>query len=166
MTRETTGRRNRNEYNNRRISSNSSYVYGSTVPKLNVVRELEQPQREQKPLSHTTKRNREKASHMNLGYVLFLTLAMVIAASTLIGYIRLQAGNTSKLEQIAQLESQLNETRLSNNEEYSRAVSSVDLEKVKEIAINELGMKYAEKGQVVNVEGVSGDYVRQYSVMP
>ena len=163
--REKTGRRNRNEYN-KRMNSNSSYVYGSAVPKLNIVREIEEPQKPKKRLSQTTKRNREKASHMNLGYVIFLSLAMVVAGSTLIGYIRLQANNTSKLEQVAELESQLNEVRLSNNEEYSRAVSAVDLEKVKEVAINELGMKYAQEGQVVSVEGVSGDYVRQYSAMP
>ena len=40
------------------------------------------------------------------------------------------------------------------------------LEEVKRIAIEELGMKYAEEGQVIKVEGAKGDYVRQYTDMP
>ena len=64
------------------------------------------------------------------------------------------------------MESELNDLRLKNNEEYSRAVSNVDLEEVKRIAIEELGMKYAEEGQVINVESAKDDYVRQYTEMP
>ena len=103
---------------------------------------------------------------MSLGYVLFLAMAMMVAAVVLIGYIRLQSDNTMAMEKIASMESELNDLRLKNNEEYSRAVSNVDLEEVKRIAIEELGMKYAEEGQVINVESAKDDYVRQYTEMP
>lgn len=56
--------------------------------------------------------------------------------------------------------------KLDNDEEYSRIMSSVDMEEIKTRAIEDLGMQYAEKGQVVEVPGVADDYVRQYKAMP
>ena len=47
-----------------------------------------------------------------------------------------------------------------------RIMSSVDMEEIKTRAIEDLGMQYAEQGQVVEVPGVAGDYVRQYKTMP
>lgn len=143
---------------------NSSYVYGNTVRKLDVTTVIEdEPVRR---LSNTARKNREKAARMSLGYVAFLVLAMSVAAAVLIGYIKLQAENTMAEERISAMESELNELRLKNNEEYSRAVSDVDLEEIKRIAIDELGMQYAEKGQIITVEGAKDDYVRQYTDMP
>ena len=153
----------RNTYD-RRTVGNSSYVYGNTVRKLDVTTAIEE--KPKKKLSNAARKNREKAAGMSLGYVMFLAVAMMVAAGVLIGYIRLQSDNTMAMERIASMESELNDLRLKNNEEYSRAVSNVDLEEVIRIAIEELGMKYAEEGQVVNVEGAKGDYVRQYTEMP
>lgn len=153
----------RNTYD-RRAAGNSSYVYGNTVRKLDVTTAIEEEPR--KGLSNATRKNREKAARMNLGYVLFLAAAMMVAAGVLIGYIRLQSDNTMAMEKIASMESELNDLRLKNNEDYSRAVSDVDLEEVKRIAMEELGMKYAEEGQIIKVEGAEDDYVRQYTEMP
>lgn len=140
------------------------YIDGTAVRKIDVRREIEAA-----PVtrtSHAVRRNREKAAHMNLGYVVFLVVALCVASVVLIGYIRLQAENTAALESIAQKESQLNSMRLANDEEYSRILSSVDLAYVKDVAINELGMKYAEEGQIVEIETQGDDYVRQYQDMP
>ena len=139
------------------------YIDGNAVRKIDVRREIEEA-----PVtrtSHSTRRNREKAAHMNIGYVAFLALALCMASVVLIGYIRIQAENTAILETIAAKESQLNSQRLENDEEYSRIVSSVDLDYVKDVAINELGMRYAEEGQIVEVETQGDDYVRQYQDM-
>ena len=140
------------------------YVQGNTVRQFNVLEALEEePVRR---LSHNARKNRDKAAHMNLGYVAFLTLAMCFASAVLIGYIKMQSENTAAVKRIATLESQLNDMRLDNDDEYSNIVGSVDLNKVREIAINELGMQYASEGQIVEVAGTSDDYVRQYSEMP
>ena len=91
---------------------------------------------------------------------------MVLTSLVLIGYIRIQADNVAMVENISSLESQLNQLKLENDEEYSRIMSSVDLDEVKRIAIEELGMQYAQEGQVINVEDTKNDYVRQYQEMP
>ncbi|MBD5543706.1 MAG: cell division protein FtsL [Lachnospiraceae bacterium] len=162
-TRQVRTDQRRNAYE-RRTMGNSSYVYGNTVRKLDVTTAIEEEPR--KKLSNATRKNREKAARMSLGYVMFLAVAMMVSAGVLIGYIQLQSDNTMAMEKIASMESELNDLRLKNNEEYSRAVSNVDLEEVKRIAIEELGMKYAEEGQVIQVEGAKDDYVRQYTEMP
>ena len=144
----------------RRKNSNvrrSSYVEGNTVRKLNEVEEL------QKPLE--TEENRQKkhgkSLYMNLGYVVFLIGALVVAAMILMSYIRIQSDIIISVRNIASLESELNNLKLSNDEDYARAASSVDLEEVRRVAIGELGMKYAKEGQIVNVSGEGSDYVRQ-----
>jgi len=135
----------------------NTYVEGNTVRKLNVVEEL------QKPLEtkENGKKNRDKSLYMNLGYVLFLIGALAIAAMILMSYIRVQSDIIISVRNIASLESELNNLKLSNDEDYARAASSVDLEEIRKVAIGELGMRYAKEGQIINVSGEGSDYVRQ-----
>ena len=137
-----------------------TYIDGNTVRKLNIVEELQNPV-QPKTVNHAVAKNREKALYMNLGYVLFLVAALVSAAIILIGYIQIQSEITLSVKHIASLESELNDLRLTNDEDYARAASSVDLEEVRSVAIGELGMRYAKEGQIINVSGEGSDYVRQ-----
>lgn len=158
--RQQTRRANVYRVNSRR----GAYVAGSAAPEFDVRTAIhEEPK---KKISNQVRRNREKAMHMNLGYVAFLAVALFVTMGVLYGYISLQASNTATLEQISTLERQLNDLKLDNDEQYSRIMSSVDMEQVKEIAMNDLGMKYAEEGQIIEVDGRGDDYVRQYQEMP
>lgn len=143
----------------RRSSYGDDYIRGNTVRKLAPVKELEVTT--PKELSHTTRKNRDKALYMNLGYLTFLVVALISAAFVLIGYLRLQSELTLTIKNIAALESELNNLKLSNEEEYNRAISSVDLEEIRQVAIGELGMRYAKEGQIINVSGEGSDYMRQ-----
>ena len=138
----------------------NTYVDGNTVRKLNVVEEIQNPTQPKK-VNHVVRKNREKALYMNLGYVLFLVAALASAAIILIGYIQIQAEITLAVKNIAAMESELNDLRLTNDENYARAASSVDLEEIRSVAIGELGMRYAKEGQIINVSGEGNDYVRQ-----
>lgn len=135
------------------------YVYDNTARKLNIQRQLEEEPRRQ--LSNEARKNREKAQHMSFGYVAFLMVAMCASALILINYIQLQADLTTKVKQVARLESELNSMKLANDEEYNRVTSSIDLEEIKRIAIGELGMTYAEEGQIVLYSNVGNDYMRR-----
>ena len=159
-----------NTVNNRRRTYRRSggygeyYIDGSAAKRIDVRKEIEEA-----PLKRTSaavRRNREKAAHMNVGYVLLLATALMAASVLLVGYIRLQAENSIILDSIAAKESRLNSMRMENDEEYSRILSAVDLDYVKSVAINELGMRYAEEGQIVEVQVQGDDYVRQYQEMP
>ena len=103
---------------------------------------------------------------MNAGYVAFLCMALIATGIILINYIGLQSDITNSVQHISALESELNDLKLANDEEYSRITSSVDLEEIKRIAIQELGMQYAEEGQVVTFASENSDYVKQMADIP
>jgi len=64
------------------------------------------------------------------------------------------------------LESRLNDMKLDNDETYGRISSNINLEEVRRIAIQELGMKYADEGQIIVFDGEDSDYVRQTGEIP
>lgn len=141
-----------------------NYVGGSTARQLDVRRAIEEEPR--KKISNETRKNRERAHHMNLGYVIFLAFAMMIAGCFLIGYIQLQAETTAKVEKIATLQKELNNLKLTNDDELARINSAVNLDEIKRIAIGELGMVYASEDQIVYYSNESSDYVRQFGDIP
>ena len=143
--------------------SNTPYIYDNTARDLQVRRQMEEPRRQ---LSHETRKNREKARHMSIGYVTFLMVALVACAFFLVNYIQMQSQLTTKITEVSRMESELNALKLSNDEEYSRITSSVNLEEIKKIAIGELGMVYAQEGQIVYYNNEGSDYVRQFGDIP
>lgn len=152
----------RRNINTRRYNAPGKIAYldGSAARELKEGYDVRKvPQR--KRLSNTTRKNREKAFHMSLGYVLFLSTALIFAVMTLCSYINLQSDITNQVNAISEMESRYNNLKLTNDEEYNRINSSVDLEKIKAVAIGELGMTYAREGQIIRVENAETDYVRQ-----
>ncbi|MBQ7766237.1 MAG: cell division protein FtsL [Lachnospiraceae bacterium] len=142
-----------------RATGGKEYIYGSIVP--DIKKELDEAPR--KKLSAVTRKNREKAKHMNLPYVMFLIVAMAMSVIMLTGYIRANAEVVNSVERIASLESRYLNIKADNDEEYSCIVNSVDLDEVKRIAQEELGMHYATEGQIIKYTDSIGDYVKQYS---
>ena len=47
-----------------------------------------------------------------------------------------------------------------------RINSNINLEEIKQVAIGEFGMVYAEEGQIVFYENEGSDYVRQIADIP
>lgn len=98
---------------------------------------------------------------MNIGYILFLSGALFACAICLIGYVQKQSELTAKIAQVSKLEKELNTLKLSNDEMYTRIQSNVNLEEIRKIAIEELGMTYAEEGQVILYQENKKDYMHQ-----
>jgi cell division protein FtsL len=103
---------------------------------------------------------------MNVGYVTFLTVAAVISVFMCVNFLQLQAKGTKLQKEVTALETQLSAAILENDSDYNRIMTSVDMEHVKDVAMNELGMSYAKKSQIVTYEMEDNDYVRQYSEIP
>lgn len=161
--REVRGQRSRSAGEYERDGRRNAYVRmtdGNTARQLDVVTELQKPRRPRE-VNHAVKKNRDRAVYMNFGYVLFLTLSLLVAGYVLIGYIGLQSEITASVKRIASMESTLNSLKTANDEEYSRIESSVDLDEIRRIAITELGMVYPDEDQIVTVPDEGNDYVRQ-----
>ena len=104
---------------------------------------------------------------MSLGYLLFLSFAMLVMVGTLAFYISLQSRVTTSMKNISKLESQLNQLKQDNDEAHNRANGSVNLDEIKKIAIQQYGMTYASEGQIVTYsDGGGEDYVRQLAPIP
>ncbi len=143
---------------------NAYYVDGNTVRKAQPVRQM--PERPKKKVNNSVRKNRDRAKHMNAGYVLFLSAALVAAGMILVYYIGLQSDITNSVKHIASLERQLNALKVANEEDYTRISSNVDLEEIRRIAIQELGMQYAREGQIVSFTSENSDYVKQMAEIP
>ena len=149
----------------RNSSKNYHYIDGRAVRKLQTT----QTEREHKRSGIRTQsvlRTKVKAVPMNKGYIAVVAAAFLIVCGVLMSYVKIQSDITNHINNISELESKLNELRLANDETYTKIMSSVDLEEIKRIAVNELGMKYAKEGQVVQYTGEGNDYVRQYGEVP
>ena len=163
--------RGTDNYRRRSAQQNSGRRLTNTYIDGNVVRRVEQlPEqpgnRQQRTASARAKRNREKALRMNLPYVAFLTAASIATVCVCVNFLQLQAQGITYRNQIASLESRLSTMKLANDNAYENAISSVSMEEVKEIAVNQLGMVYANEGQVITYSSQEGDYIRQYREIP
>ena len=130
---------------------------------------LAQPQEQrvrEREVSSQALANRERSLQMNFAYVMFLTIAAVITVLVCVDYLRLQARYTTIQKESTRLEETLGTLRISNDEEYNRIISSVNLEDVKETAIEKLGMVYASEEQIVPYDAEVHDYVRQFQELP
>lgn len=137
-----------------------AYIYDNTAHDLDIHRELQQP-KQKREISHAARKNRDKARHMNLGYLVFLLAALCACVFILANYIQMQADLTNKVKAISGLESELNTLKMNNDENYNRITSSIDLEEIKRIAIGELGMVYAQEGQIITYQNEGNDYMRR-----
>ena len=155
-------RTNRQNYQS---TTRQIYIDGNTARKLQTnpshgTRTAHRTEKQQ------TRPKRIKVAPMNLGYISFMTAAVLVVCVVLMGYVNLQSDITNRVTHISKMESQLNSMKLENDETYTKIMSSVDLEEIKRIAISELGMKYAKEGQVITYSGEGSDYVRQYDDIP
>ena len=78
---------------------------------------------------------------------------------------KLQADISRVSREVASLQTQLGELRAANNENYAAINAGVDLEEVRRIAVQELGMKNAEKDQIILYSDRQSDMVRQVSAL-
>lgn len=107
-----------------------------------------------------------KAQGVSVAYGFFLVFMAMVLLVGCIFYLNLRNEITAQQKTITGMERELGNLRQKNDEELDRIEGAVDMEEIKQIAMDELGMTYPESGQVVDIEGGTGDYVRQYQDIP
>lgn len=150
------------------------YVNGSTVRQIGaqpvrrerIDRRQEEINRQKKRRQNAARRNRERALHMSKSYVAFLTVCVAIVALSAVSLIQIQSQVTQRMENIAALQSQITDMKADNDARYKEIVTSVDLEYIKDVAINELGMQYASEDQIVYFSVENNNFMDQYSDIP
>ena len=144
------------------------YVYGSAVQQAEALPKRMPKTRREAPvhMSRQVARNRNRAMSISPAYAVFLAVAAVCAVLVCILYLSLQSEVVSRSENVTSLQEELAELTEANNTAYNAAADSVNLETVRERAMNEMGMVYESQGTVVEYDSPSGEYVKQYNDIP
>lgn len=144
-----------------------AYVYGNTIRKetLPKTKEYISPDKPRQT-SRQVRKNRNKALHMSAGYVVFLAIAAIAALIVCTGYLKLQSEITSRSRNIASLQEELADLKEDNTTRYNAVLNSVNLEEIREKAINELGMVYASPEQIIKYKSPTSNTVKQYEDIP
>ena len=144
----------------------ASYVYGTSARKEAVRVQLERHVEQTKELSQRVRQNRSRALHMNKGYVVFLAVAAFFTLIACTQYFQLQSEITNRSERITALQQELANRKEANTTRYNAIVNSINLEEVRERAMNDLGMVYAQEEQVITYKNPANVSVRQYADIP
>lgn len=143
------------------------YVDGNTVRKPAETTYPEKRSRQYRQVSRKATQNREKALQVGRSYVLFLTTVSVAALFMCVHFIQLRSTVTAQLKEVALLESELNQIVAENDALYDKTINDIDLEHVKDVAINDLEMSYASEDQIIwYSSNTTNSYVRQYQDVP
>lgn len=142
-----------------------SYVDGNTVRRVQALPK-EDRQQHRKTVSHTARKNRERAQSMSVVFVIFLAVVSVAVLVTCVQFLQLKSQITRSIQKTAELESTYNQLKADNDAYESQIGSSVDLNQVKQAAMGRLGMKYPSERQVFTYQIEKGSYVRQYQDVP
>lgn len=158
---------------NRRVDSRAdryvrdTYEDGSAVRRLSYLPEeeegIELPKRK---VSRQTHQNRRRATQMGRGYVLFLAAICVATVFVCVNFLKLKAQITTQNETVVSLETKLSKLEADNDAYYNTVMASVNMDTIKEAALNRLGLKYADESQVQYYDTKGNSYVRQYTDVP
>lgn len=156
------GTRNRNRYDDRKVRRQTAYFEdGNAARRLD-----EQPRQTKRELSRTVQKNRAKSTNMSRGYIVFLGLVCALATGACVHYVRLTADITAQKSAVAAKELELNQLKEDNDAYYSQVITGVDLDEIRDRAINELGMEFATEEQIKYYTPGNNSYVRQYQDVP
>lgn len=142
----------------------ASYVYGNTARRVQTA--PQRPVQKTKEVSQHVKHNRSKALHMSKRYVVFLAIATSVALFVCVQYLQLQSEITRRSKNITVMQQELSDAKEENTTRYNAIVNSMNLEEIREKAMTELGMVYADAGQIIRYKNPSDHVVTQYANIP
>ncbi len=163
------GRYNRNRRHNMAGAGQERfYVYGNAVRRAEAVPARNPQSRPLQPkrTSRQVRKNRNRAMSISPAYAVFLTAAAVCAVMLCMMYLKLQSDVMNHSKNVTALQSELADLTEANDTAYNAAVDSVNLQEIKDKAMNEMGMVYASEGTVIEYDSPTGSYVKQYSDIP
>jgi len=141
-------------------TSYSDFVQGNTVRKEAPERPYVYPERHKK-----ARRKKVQIRTLSLSSFIAFSLAFasfILLAYMMVSYVTLRSRLGEMSSSVTSKRSQLSTMESRNDAEYNRIMASVDLNTVEAIARGELGMTYADEGQIVFYSGEAGDYMRRY----
>ena len=116
--------------------------------------------------AETGRRKKKNTLMISPGYVIFLALISSATVLMCVHYVRLKATITAQLSENRKLEDTLVSVRSENDALLENVNNALDWNHIKDVAINEMGMKYATEEQIVWYNTDESCYIRQYAELP
>lgn len=151
------------------------YTEGSAVRKQYVEPEYEvpvheEPRREDGLPSYAKVRKAKEQKglrfSMNPVFAVFMGTAVVATLLSCCQVLSMQAKVTGQSDTITILQAQVEALEEDNNAYETRINNNMNLDQIRDTAMNQLGMVYPSEGQVVYYTLTESDYVRQYQDVP
>ena len=143
----------------------------------NTVRQVSQPlpdrhTREREIREERERRKRQERRKMQRMmrkkriYSMYVAMVAATVVGLFVGYINLTNSITTHMDNISALEQNISDLKASNSATESRIASQTNLGEIKAVAVNEMGMVYANADQIVYYDMESSDYMNQYHNIP
>lgn len=147
------------------ISGNNARKLNTAAPQRRNQEQIEKARREHRR-RNAVRKNRERELAISKGYAIFLSFCLFVSAGFAVSLIRMQSTISTHLRDIAALESQITDKKADNDAKYKALITSVNLNDIKNRAINELGMTYPREDQIVYYSIDQTDFMDQYYDLP
>ena len=162
-----------NNRTNRTNKTNKAaeYQYGSAVRKLQAVPEVrtyEPKRRDEEREQERRLRRREirRNNRVNLIYTTVLVSCAAAVFAICYQYLNVQSAIKTNSQTVVELQNQLNSLKAENNSHESEINAGIDYDAIYDTAVNELGMVYPSRSQVVGYDSKESEYVKQYQNIP
>ena len=108
-------------------------------------------------------RRLEHSRSMSFASFAVLAVAVLVMLYLCVGYIQAKSAVTSLNKEIVTTETEYNELKAKNDSNQKEIESSVNLQKIYNIATKDLGMVFANDNQIITYDNNESAYVRQYN---
>lgn len=133
-------------------------------------RQWEEERREQRRRQREQQRRKarrlERTKGLDLGAMVFLTIALLITLYTCVNYVHFRTEITATDKAIVSLKQQILTLTDENDAIRDSKIGDLDLQKVYKIATEQFGMVPQSKGQIIKYATSKEDYFRQYGDIP
>ncbi|MGN0317637.1 MAG: hypothetical protein ACI4E1_06820 [Lachnospira sp.] len=116
------------------------------------------------------KKRRESRARRNNRLTFMYTMILVVATTAIFTicyqYLNMQSNVKNNAEELKRLQSELNTMKLENDAYEDKIEASVDYDNLYKIAVEELGMQYPKRSQIVSYDSQISEYVKQFGDIP
>ena len=152
---------------NNRINRYTGYQYGSAVRKLETAAPEVRPynparHEEQEQERRLRRREIRRNNRVNLIYTTVLVSCAAAVFAICYQYLNVQSAIKTNSQTVVELQNQLNSLKAENNSHESEINAGIDYDAIYDTAVNELGMVYPSRSQVVGYDSKESEYVKQY----
>lgn len=159
--------------NKRKIDA--EYISGNTVRKLYVAEPLNAPERERKrrvrteedeSLERARRAKIRHANRVNFLYTVAVTAVVAVIFTICYQYLNLQSEVKNNSAVVTQMQDELTQLTSQNDENEMAINAGINYEQIYNTAVNELGMVYPDRQQVIKYNPGVSEYVKQYQDVP